>query len=225
MTDAVKIIGIDPATNGGATVAYIVNKDKAGQLLIDQATWPALDIKKLLKDYDGLKMPNIFRDEYLNEFERGGTPSELDFVRSAVRAAKLCGGQMLAPDAWVEDPRRMPHEYINSWIFGPNGEFTGFARIGALDDVNRVAAMERSVDPQRVFNWTPRHRDLHGFEFKVQVIYNGYHNANLYSLQHRGGYEPDSVLYVRFGSYDDYATWARYAAGDRTTQEIEVERY
>lgn len=174
----------------------------------------------MMKNFLGVEdMHRHFREQYLTHMpslrdryeER--IRSDLNFVEAFEEGMRMYGEEV-GMDLVIRDPKRMDPHLIQAWIWGPNGEFTGFGRINAFDEMERQALYHRSG----TFDYRiERYPELSRFNFKVTVLLN--------IRDHRYGYpddlsrRPSCITYVRFATYHDYAAWERVAARDPAGRE------
>lgn len=108
----------------------------------------------------------------------------------------------------VTDPLREDPRFLNAFIFGPRGEFTGFARVEALNKLCHMACRRESGEMIRgaLENFPVRP------EFDVMCLTSLDQAARFVpSLRHEGVH-----AYFRFASYADQAAWESLASYDRT---------
>lgn len=119
------------------------------------------------------------------------------------------GGPGCAMSDVVKDWRKVYDLHLNRWIFGPHGEFTGFARVTALNEgLQRCARAARRGDVITA--------KLEGYPVKVEfrvTLLVGYPDIPIY---HRSSRDSQPLAYYQFASYQDQAAWESMAAYDRT---------
>ena len=108
----------------------------------------------------------------------------------------------------VKDWRKHYDRSLNRWIFGPHGEFTGFARVDALNEgLQRCARTARRGDVVTA--------KLEGFPVEVS-----FRVTLLLGLQDIPTYrqlrDHQPLAYYQFATYRDQAAWESMAAYDRT---------
>ncbi|USN16214.1 hypothetical protein PAPPERLAPAPP_04730 [Brevundimonas phage vB_BpoS-Papperlapapp] len=153
-----------------------------------------------------------FRD--LNESRFAPTRAEdLGCVTAMIQAVRDHFGSDdgLSMDYRVECWQDENPYYLNAWLFGPRGEFTGYARVDALKDEFKhhartarrgdvVTAKLRGVPIPVTFRVTM----LAGLDDAMR-------GSRLY------GRRDEPQAYYQFASYEDYAAWESLAAYDRTS--------
>ncbi|UTC28983.1 hypothetical protein MARCHEWKA_04710 [Brevundimonas phage vB_BpoS-Marchewka] len=119
-------------------------------------------------------------------------------------------GEGLSLDYCVKDWRDEDPRYLNAWLFGPRGEFTGFARVDALkDEMTQHARQGRRGD---VVVAKPRGLPI-PVSFRITLLM-GIQDAMWRKSVHGVG-EPQA--YYQFATYEDYAAWESLATYDRTS--------
>jgi hypothetical protein len=205
------VIGIDPAFRT-VDKAAMVMMSPTGRLTSSPPQPQPMPLR-------GPRMAQSIREMLLREQDRDrGVDQRADFVRAFFKAIdrEHTGIDL---DFVVTDPKRVDYDLLHHWIFGPIGEFTGFARVNLMEDIS--AEMRRDwmvTNDLRRCLWQPRSRAYKHVSFYVTCIY---HPAMHVSYRHQG-WQGEAIFYVQFASYDDQAEWARLAAQDdyRTTREI-----
>lgn len=207
-------IGIDPATVGVRDATVVADRPSpTGRLAPNVMPDPWQ-----LPPIGGPSLWDKIKAEHYREDDDGRRP---DFVRAFLCAVKKLPSR-IDTSTVVEDPRRFDQDVIQDWIFGPHGEFTGFAKINLMEELDKKALMFAVRGPPDDFTWSPRHHDLHRITFAVTPVHIPDHSRlSLYPYQmdammRLGGFEGRErpVLYVRFATYDDYALWAALASHD-----------
>lgn len=184
----------------------------------------ALDFDKLQaisKQYQ-IDMQSRFRDLFTQQMfgtplplsdremrPRIGRAEDLGCVVALLQALRDdYGGKRARLGYVVEDWTEEYSPYLDQWIFGPQGEFTGFARVDALNEGLRRCAREgRRGDKVKA--------RLEGFpvevDFRVTIL-EGYRDLH-YGM---GTREQNPQAYYQFDTYQDYAAWESLASYDRT---------
>lgn len=210
-----KVLGVDPGAKDGSRVAT------ASYAYLPPADlWGSVDMNALLKQYRS-QMSSILSSQFnsLHHLRSPFAPDEhrpraedLGCVEALIRALRDQGDyDEVAMDAQVSDWRRSAPQYLNAWLFGPRGEFTGFARVAAVDDrVKRCAlnGLRRGGEATITLEGYPLK-----VNFKVTMVSGLDDSANWRS---RISGRPDFEAYCRFANYADYAAWEDLARCDRT---------
>lgn len=235
-TDVVKVIGIDLAKDHGTdAIAYLIggvdqSKSRLHRIvqpppIIDMAALDAASSYRLIdqmKDRKSMSLMDKMRQHYVDQLEPGNNYHRIDFVRAAFRAGKRW--EEYADMALVVDrPTAYPSDFINDWIFGPHGEFTGFARVNVMEDLHRHAYAGGREGT--TIDWSPRHDEVRHINFKVSLCRLSDRHHSLYDYQvasRLSGLDRNAgaVCFVRFATYHDYAAWEQIAARDPTPMKV-----
>ena len=141
---------------------------------------------------------------YRKRPERAEDLGCIDALVEAIRDSY--DGDDIRMDYQVRDWSRTDPRFLNRWLFGPHGEFTGFARVPALEDYMKRAtraARRGEVVKVRLENYPVEVR------FHVTVV-----EAPLDAARLR--HVPELSAYFQFATYQDQAAWESMAAYDRT---------
>jgi hypothetical protein len=195
---------------------------KGGTMPIKGLIDPAFDMKALLLPQPTLrslwadissirKAVNVQEQMTSYLSNRDQRPSEFD---EAYRRALEATYQELDTDAWpvvdIRNPgRRHSPECLNEWLWGPRGEYTGFARVEEMD-----RDLERNTrSGQRVFNYSAERYERAGsgeFRFVVNVMQDARDHYP------HGSYIPTHInpkyttlSFIRFEDYESLAHWAK----------------
>lgn len=203
------VIGIDPAFKT-VDKAAMVMMPPTGRLTSSPPQPQPMPLR-------GPRMAQSIREALLREHDRDRVGQRADFVRAFFKAIDREHTD-IDLDFVVTDPKHVDYDLLHHWIFGPIGEFTGFARVNIMEDI--AAEMRRDwmvTNDLRRCLWQPRSRDYKHVSFYVTCIY----HPMMHVRYGRQGYD-EPVFYVQFATYDDRAEWARLAAQDdyRITREI-----
>lgn len=203
----------------------------------DLASMTALLDKRL----DRLSM-KAFQQQYLQDWAhapmaqnfdrilRQRDPVRPDFVAAFLKAAERWSGSF-AMDLLVHWTQAAEHDpqFIRDWIWGPNGEFTGFARINLMDGAERQFQREYPGPDGCEYQV----RDVREVTFKLHLIRRRYRDDrgnSRYLYQdpmYRYDRELEDASYMRFATYEDYVRWDALAARDdySAMETVRVERY
>ncbi len=99
---------------------------------------------------------------------------------------------------------KCPIDYLAAWIWGPNGEFTAFAK---TDEFDTLISRFGASNGYSALVHHPFHKDV-GFVVSL--------TARRYDPMTGSRYESCSHL-VQFATYRDYVLWERYALRDEGT--------
>jgi hypothetical protein len=188
-----------------------------------------------LKKYQQLYLQDWSRDSVMAQrFPQNlrlRDPARPNFVGAFLKAAERWS-QRINMSLLVTPSQAIDYEpeFIQDWIWGPNGEFTGFARINLMDDAEQVFRYEAPSTHGTDYQV----RDIRDVNFKLHLIRRRYRSAGydpLYDLGGGGrrGYQRDleDTGYMRFATYGDYVRWDAWAARDDYShmEVARVERY
>lgn len=195
-------------------------------LQIDIKSSPALDLKvleTLRKQMDDYSRRSLMASLY------GGNLSSMDlpdFSREAAEAYRAAGYDYDLGDVLDERP---PPEALQRWIWGPLGEFTGFAQVEAIFEKLRRIAFNTQVEQSRVINldaflsgeFYQITKPWHRIAFKVTVkAHPDQPNAGLYKgwvytpQFDKAGLRRTALLtLVQFATYADQMAWEEMAQG------------
>lgn len=188
------VIAVDPGSKDGTVFA-------TSQLAIDRYSVP-------LKNgwADTSKISRMAR-EMGQAFYHGRPVAK--FVDTAIKAARNTDPGYISPEFIVTDWLRADPDLLQLWIFGPRGEFTGYARLAEMEDLGH-RCFRAGSRPDAVLRWTSK--VVADVSFDVQV-YPYDHSRFLYSDPS----QPTLILsYIRFSSYRDYALWEEAASHDES---------
>lgn len=185
-----------------------------------------------LKTYQQLYLQDWGRDRVMSQrFPQNlmlREPARPNFVGAFLKAAERWSQRidmsLLVPprEAINYDP-----DFIRDWIWGPNGEFTGFARINLMDGAEQMFR----YDAPGVHGSDYQVREIRDVNFKLHLIRRRYRDDRSDPRYRRydGGHDRDldDASYMRFATYGDYVRWdERAARDDYSHMEVaRVERY
>lgn len=197
------VIGVDPAAPT-ADKSALVMMTPTGRLTSSAPQAQPMPSR-------GPRMAQSIREALLRDREQDRhAVQRADFVRAFFKALDGAHGD-IDMDLVIDDPSTAEWDLLDRWIFGPVGEFTGFARVNLMEDL--AAEMRQSwmlAGGSRSCAWNPRSSDYKHVTFYLTCLYHPDLQVNYGGYRSR--YEP--VFYVRFATYADYAEWARIAAQD-----------
>jgi len=155
-----------------------------------------------LMQYDPRNLPPIHgqRDVYRHP----------NFREAFVAAIEKDGGY-LTMSSYLGDGEGYPSDVLGRWIWGPQGEFTGFARINLFDQLDRDVSGRRSIVASSRNN---------GYKLNWQLEMVPHINFTVSFLSLRDGRDryghpldrDMSEMLIQFATYEDYVAWDNFAA-------------
>lgn len=200
------IVGVDLAKAGNDTTVAFTKAP----------TNPYADVS-FLKFLDQPSLtPADFRLMYQGDFRdmptlKPGQLTPFNFVEAYEEARREWEGEVDF-SLWVK-PREVGRhnpQMLHDWLWGPKGEFTGFAKVRAFERIDR-----------KLVNY-PEGKTYEDVEleepgvpgavrFNITTIYS--RNMRRYSYGDPRGLD-SCMTFVRFATYDAYTAWERFAASD-----------
>lgn len=152
-----------------------------------------------------------FRQQYMTHYHEKGS-AKLNFVE-AFEEAMSAWDNRVDMSLVISDPTASYYspDELSMWLWGPNGEFTGYAKIRAFNDIERRLGR---LLPNGHVSEEDIYLERTTMRFKFTVLLGDY-------TRHTSHYMPTDptgrsmgYVFTQFLSYADYAVWEHFAAGD-----------